>query len=261
MHRTAVLLRKELIDLRQHPGIFLPAILTGIIAFAMPFIIAIVIPAAVGETLAGAVHPVAAGESTSGLDPEGVEQAAIFRQFLILLMLSPIAASMSVAAWSVVGEKQARTLEPLLATPLTTFELLAAKTLSALLPAIVFSSAMFLLYVATIAVVARPGVAGALAAIEPVSVVFLLAPLASLAALQLTICMSSRSSDPRSAQQLGALVILPLAALLVLQLTGAVQLGVPLILTSAILLVLVNLLLARIAIRLFGRESILTRWK
>ena len=34
---------------------------------------------------------------------------------------------MSVAAYAVIGEKQARTLEPLLATPLTTFELLAAK--------------------------------------------------------------------------------------------------------------------------------------
>ena len=260
MHRTTVLLRKELSDLRQHPTIFLPAILTGIIAFAMPFIIAVVIPAVVGETLAGTVHPVAGGEAPSGLDPEGVAQAAIFKQFLILLMLSPIAASMSVAAWSIVGEKQSRTLEPLLATPLTTVELLMAKTLGALLPALVFSSVMFLLYVATIAIVARPGVAGSLAAIEPLGVVFLLAPLASMAALQLTICMSSRSNDPRSAQQLGALVILPLAALLVLQLTGAVQLGFPLILAIAILLVIVNVLLAGIAIRLFGRESILTRW-
>ena len=34
---------------------------------------------------------------------------------------------MSVAAHSVIGEKQARTLEPLLATPLKTSELLAAK--------------------------------------------------------------------------------------------------------------------------------------
>ena len=43
---------------------------------------------------------------------------------------------MSVAAYSVIGEKQARTLEPLLATPITTFELLAAKVLGALLPAL-----------------------------------------------------------------------------------------------------------------------------
>ena len=44
---------------------------------------------------------------------------------------------MSVASDSIIGEKQARTLEPLLATPITTFELLAAKILGALLPAAV----------------------------------------------------------------------------------------------------------------------------
>ena len=52
----------------------------------------------------------------------------------MLLVLTPVAGAMSVAAYSVIGEKQARTLEPLLATPITTFELLAAKVLGAFLP-------------------------------------------------------------------------------------------------------------------------------
>ena len=41
---------------------------------------------------------------------------------------------LSAAAHAVVGEKQARTLEPLLATPITTVELLVAKVLGALVP-------------------------------------------------------------------------------------------------------------------------------
>jgi ABC-2 type transport system permease protein len=260
VRRTAALLRKELIDLRQHPAIFLPALLTGFIALVMPFVIAIVIPAAVGEPLGGAGGP-APLHPAGGLDTEGVEQAWIFQQFLSLLILSPIAASMSVAAWSVVGEKQARTLEPLLATPLTTFELLAAKTLSALLPTVVISAMLFACYVAGIALFARPGVAGTLTAGAPLSVVFVLAPLASLAALLLTICLSSRSNDPRSAQQLGALVILPLAALLLLQLMGAVRLGTALIVRIAAGLLVLDALLAGLATRLFERESILIRWK
>src|SRR5262245_21749983 len=95
--RTAALMRKELTDLRHHPGIFLPAVLTGLIAFAMPFLIALAIPAMVGEPLSG-ISEGARVHTPSGdaLDPEAREQAALFQQFLILLMLSPIAASMSV---------------------------------------------------------------------------------------------------------------------------------------------------------------------
>jgi ABC-2 type transport system permease protein len=260
MSRVTALLRKELTDIRQHPGIFLPATLTGLIALLMPFVIAIVIPAVAGEPLAD-VASALEDQPGSGLDSEGGAQSWIFQQFLILLALSPISASMSVAAWSIVGEKQARTLEPLLATPLTTFELLAAKALSALLPGIAFSTVMFAAYVASIAVVARPGVAATLLTPEPLTLMFVLAPLAALAALQLAICMSSRTNDPRSAQQLGALVILPLAALLILQLMGAVRLGTSVILLIAAALVLINALLARAAILLFDRESILTRWK
>lgn len=256
MTRISTLLVKELIDIRHHPSIFLPAVLTGILGLVMPFVIAVGIPAATGEPLAGTADVV-----RGGLDPEAIEQAWIFQQFLILLTLSPTAAAMSVAAWSIVGEKQARTLEPLLATPLTTFELLAAKAMSALLPAIGLSTVMFGLYVAAIAGFARPGVAATLLTPVPIAVAFVLAPLSALAALQLTICMSSRTNDPRSAQQVGAFILLPLSALLILQLMGAVKLGGAILLTLTGVLVVANAVLARLAILLFDRESILTRWK
>src|SRR5690242_532630 len=102
MNRVSTLLTKELIDIRHHPSIFMPAVLTGLVALVMPFIIAVGIPALTGEPLARA-SDIAHG----GLDPEALEQAWIFQQFLILLTLSPTAAAMSVAAWSIVGEKQA----------------------------------------------------------------------------------------------------------------------------------------------------------
>ena len=65
---------------------------------------------------------------------------------------------MSVAAYAVVGEKQARTLEPLLATPITTFELLAAKVLGALVPGIVLVTICFALYAGGVMLFAHEGV-------------------------------------------------------------------------------------------------------
>jgi ABC-2 type transport system permease protein len=256
VNRISTLLAKELIDIRHHPSIFLPAVLTGLLALVMPLIVAVGIPAMTGEPLTRASDVV-----QGGLDAEALEQAWIFQQFLLLLTLSPTAAAMSVAAWSIVGEKQARTLEPLLATPLTTFELLAAKAMSAMLPAVGLITVMFALYLGAIAWFARPGVAATLLTPIPLAVSFVLAPLSALAALQLTICMSSRTNDPRSAQQVGAFILLPLAGLLVLQLMGAVELGAPIVLTLTGLLIVVNALLARLTVVLFDRESILTRWK
>jgi ABC-2 type transport system permease protein len=168
---------------------------------------------------------------------------------------------MSIAASSVIGEKQARTLEPLLVTPITTFELLGGKLLGALLPALVVTVVSLALYLVVVALTAASGVFGVLLGPRTIGVVFLLGPLAAMVALQLAICVSSRVNDARTAQQLGVFVILPIPALLLGQIFGAVELTVPVILWISLALVLVNIGLMWFAIRLFDRETILTRWK
>jgi ABC-2 type transport system permease protein len=266
VNRIAALLGKELADLRRNPGVFAPAALTGLVALALPFVVAVVIPYLAGERLADSADIEIAREvyrnrpDARSLEPEAAVQAWVFEQFLVLLVIAPVAASMSVAAFSVVGEKLARTLEPLLATPITTFELIAAKVLSSLAPAVMLTGVMFALYISGIAVAARPGVARMLLDLQSLAVVFLLAPLAALAALQLTVCASSRANDVRSAQQVGALVILPISALLVLQLMGAVELTLATVAVIAAVLIVVNAGLMWMAVIVFGRESILTRW-
>jgi len=267
MKRIMALLGKELTDLRGNPAVFVPAIITGVISIVMPFVIAIAIPYFSGERLADSSDFRVALEMyrdqpvTRSLDPEGAIQAMIFQQFLILLVLTPVAGAMSVAAYAVVGEKQARTLEPLLATPLTTFELLAGKVLGALVPGIVLVTICFALYVGGVAFFAHPGVYRTLFFARALLTIFLLGPLASLAALQLAVCVSSRVNDARSAQQIGALIILPISALLVAEFTNNVQLTSRVVLLISTFLAALNAGLMAIGIRLFDRESILTRWK
>jgi ABC-2 type transport system permease protein len=267
MKRIAALLGKELADLRGNPAVFMPAVVTGIISIVMPFIIAIAVPYFSGERLADssdfkiAVEMYRTQPATRGLDAEGAIQAMIFQQFLILLVLTPVAGAMSVAAYAVVGEKQARTLEPLLATPITTFELLAAKVLGALVPAILLALVCFTLYVGGAIVLAHPGVYRTLFFPRALLTMFLLGPLASLAALQMAVCVSSRVNDARSAQQIGALIILPITLLLVGEFTANLQLTSGLLLVISTALAVLNIALMLIAIRLFDRESILTRWK
>ena len=267
MSRAVALLGKELIDLRQNLTIFLPAVLVTVIAVLMPVFVAVIVPAATGERLSDsgdleiALEMYKQNPSMRSLDPEAAIQAYVFQYFLVMLVLGPITSAMSVAASSVIGEKQARTLEPLLVTPITTFELLAGKLLGALLPTLALSVISIALYLGVIAAAAHDGVFAALLGPRTLGVVFLLGPLAAMVALLLAIAVSSRVNDPRTAQQLSIFVILPIPALLLGQIFGGIELTGRLILWIAFGLLLVNVGLMWLAIRLFDRETILTRWK
>src|SRR4030095_10382873 len=138
MRRILPLVAKELTELRRSPSIFLPALLTGAAAILYPFVIAIIVPYFAGERLSDssdfelATQVFRSQPEARGLTPEGAIQAYIFEYALVLMVgLTTVTGSMAVAAHSVVGEKQARTLEPLIATPVTTFELLSGRALEA----------------------------------------------------------------------------------------------------------------------------------
>src|SRR3970282_1605942 len=69
--------------------------------------------------------------------PADCLQICLINQFLILFMMMPLIIPVAIAAYSIVGEKTTRSLEPLLATPITTEELPPANSLAAAIPAIV----------------------------------------------------------------------------------------------------------------------------
>jgi len=113
-----------------------------------------------------------------------------------------------------------------------------------------------------IAMFAEPGVWTTMLSSKSLGLVFILGPLAALLGLQLAVCASSRVKDPRSAQQLGAfLIIIPIGVLQVAQFVGGVVLTIHLLLWIGAVLAIGNLLVLRTAISLFDRESILIRWK
>jgi ABC-2 type transport system permease protein len=269
MKRIAALLAKDLAELRQSPGIFVPALLTGCAGILYPFVIAVLIPYFTGERLSDSSDVQIAElfyrtePGIRGLAPEAAIQAFIFQQALALLVgLTTVTGGMSVAAHSVIGEKQARTLEPLLATPLKTDELLAAKVIGAAAPGVALTTACFAAYLLLVAAFAEPGVWKALVTVRSLALVFVIGPLAALLGLQLAVCASSRVNDPRSAQQLGALIIIiPVGVLQVAQFAAGLVLTAPILLAIGVVLTVGNLLVLRAAIAIFDRESILVRWK
>jgi ABC-2 type transport system permease protein len=86
-------------------------------------------------------------------------------------------------------------------------------------------------------------------------------PSAALVSLQAAIVISSRVNDPRTAQQFGVLIIIPLSALLVAQFTGTVWLSTRALALIGLGLIGVWILLTIASVAIFDRESVLTRWR
>ena len=73
--------------------------------------------------------------------------------------------------------------------------------------------------------------------------------------------ISSRVNDPRTAQQFGVLIIIPLTAVLIAQFTGSLWLSTAMLLAGGAGLLGAWVLLTAASVVLFDRETILTRWK
>jgi ABC-2 type transport system permease protein len=189
-------------------------------------------------------------------------RAALLSPFLVLFQMIPLIVPITIASYTIIGEKQSRSLEALLATPIRTWELLLGKALAAALPAILVSWYSFIIFAATARFVVSARLYQHLV-VGPtwMLTVTIVAPLLTLLAVGLGIVISSRVRDAQSAQQLGSLVIVPLIGTLVAQLTGALNINVGIVLTSVIVLCLIDLLLFALAVRLFKRETILTSWR
>ncbi|PYR01320.1 MAG: hypothetical protein DMF97_07975 [Acidobacteria bacterium] len=262
--RIQALVIREFLDLSRNRMALMPVVIVTVLALGLPFFIAIAIPRMTGQPLANdsdlAKVSLVLG-LRDDLSGEARIQLFLFQQFLMLFMLIPVTGAMALAAHSVVGEKQARTLEPLLATPITTFELLVAKVLGALLPTLAIAAAGLGLYFGGIVLLAAAGVARAMANARTAVLVALVGPAAALVALQTAIVISSRVNDPRTAQQFGVLIIVPLSALLVAQFIGTLWLSPAALALIGGGLTAVWMLLTVVSVALFDRETILTRWR
>jgi ABC-2 type transport system permease protein len=266
--RVRVIVLKEWAELVHRKGLMLTMTLLPALFLVTAFAIALLLPVMMGAKvyedpdLESAFRLFRSGlPGAAELDAKALFQVFMLRQFLLLLLLVPVFCAMSVAAYGIVGEKVNRSLEPLLATPITTAELLMGKTLAAVLPGIGLSWAVFAIYAVGIALGTAPTVARQVLNMTAVCIVFLLCPLVAVLGLSVVLVVSSRSSDPRTAQQIGAVVIVPLLAIVVAQFAGFFMVTPLMVVAGAVFLAIINYVVLRIAVPLFQRETILTRWK
>ena len=189
-------------------------------------------------------------------------RSALLTPFLLMFQIIPLVVPVTIASYSIIGEKQSRSLEALLATPVRTWELLLGKALAAALPGVLATWYTYLTFALAARFVVSDAVYnGVIVSRTWILAVVLLTPLFALLAVMLAVVISSRVRDPQSAQQLGSLVVLPLVGLLVAQVTGAVTFGIGSVVGAVIFIGILDVLLLFVSVRLFNRETILMRWQ
>lgn len=259
MRNALIIFKKEIKEVIKSKSIWIPTVILSLM-------FCIILP--IGIT---------AGSSEITSDPDAAEiflkllpghdsfsAMIIFlsKQLLIFLLLIPAMIPSLIAPTSITLEKESRTLEPLLATPIKTNELLLGKTLTSLIPSVIISTFNFILLSVTIDILSYQKLGYLiLPNAEWCIVAFILSPAISFIITMISIIISSKTTDIKSAQGIGSAVILPIYAIIGLQIAGFFIMNIIYLLIACLVLIALCPLTLKIAVRVFDRENILIKWK
>ena len=264
MDKIRIIVRKEWAEVFKNKMVIFTVAFLPLIMTALPLII---LYSTRGTGLSDSLNSEMSQSITGGICSTNLSGSECFQgylvsQFMLMFMLIPLAIPITIAAYSIVGEKNSRSLEPLLATPISTMELLVGKGLAAVIPAILATYGSFLLFIAGAwLIIPNTNVLFAFLDLRWLIAIFIVGPLMAILAVNLSLMISSRVNDPRAAEQISMVVIVPVLGLFFGQMAGLFVLNKEIITVTAFILLVIDFFVVYLAIKVFDREAILTRWK
>lgn len=259
--RALAIFWKDALDLRKNKGLLLSML-------ALPAVL-VAVPALVVWTYAHNPSDPALRTMAVFYDstlPAGASAA----KFLIdktladwfgLFLVMPVFVPILISSQSVAGEKERRTIEPLLASPATAAEIFFGKSLASLVPAVVISWGAFVALCVAVDTVAWPYLHQLLL---PNGMwlfgVMVIAPLFAFFGNGVAVLVSARVAEARLAQQFSALFILPLMGLVGVQLAGLLKASTLYYALQGAVIAVVDVALVFASIRLFDRERLISKW-
>jgi len=259
LFKVSVILRKEWLEMFKNKYVMLMTTLLPLLFVVLP--LGFLFITGRPDAKMSGLEDIANAPAFAGMDPRAAAQILLIQQFMFYFLMMPLIIPVYVASYSIIGEKQQHTLEPLLATPITVTDLLLGKALSAFIPAIGVTWLAYLVY----AVIARFLTSFTVwkYIVSPIWVlaIVLLGPLLGILAINVGVIVSSRVNDVRLAEQISGLLVLPVV-LVGLPLTAAkILVSWPMFVAGLAAVLALDVVVLWIAVRLFKRETILTRWK
>ncbi|WP_084718423.1 ABC transporter permease subunit [Streptacidiphilus carbonis] len=234
--RIRAVFRKELRDFRRNRFIVGTMAVVPLVFMVLPTVELLTMPA---------------GLPTSALDTR-------IGLAMLYLLIVPAMVPAAISAYSVIGERDQGTLEPVLTTPIRAEEFLVGKALAALLPTLFISYTMFGVFLGCAELFAQPAVATAALRGPQLLAQLLFTPLVAGWSIWVVIAISARVSDVRVAQQLGTLASLPPLAVSSLMSFNVIHPTLRLAVTLAAVLLVVDSLGWRAVAAVFDRERLIT---
>jgi ABC-2 type transport system permease protein len=177
---------------------------------------------------------------------------------LLYMLGIPALTPALIASASVVSERQQGTLEPVLTTPIRREELILAKALAVLAPALVVSYVVFGLAAISIELFADAPIASAVLRGGDLLTQVIFTPLMATWSIWVAMAISARSSDIRVAQQLATLASLPSVLVTALISFNVIHATLKLALGLGVALLVLDRLGWRVVSALFDRERLIT---
>jgi ABC-type Na+ efflux pump permease subunit len=201
-------------------------------------------------------------QSAGGSGAGATELQALLPSFTFYYAIIAAILPTTIASYSLVGEKLEKSLEPLLATPMTDEEILLGKGTAAFLPPVgatllgasIFMVSTDFLTHGTFGYYYFPSVDAGI-------ILLLLAPLSAIMSIEVNVMISSRVSDVRVSQQLGLLTVFPMAGAYLASELGMISLVTSTLLFISCILLIADILLLYVSRATFQRDKILTSWR
>ena len=260
---VGVIARRDLTVVGRSRAVSAPIVILPIVFFVVLPAALVIAARTVGQDLGEfeellAMMPTALRDDLEGLSPPGqVIVWGLEYVFASLFLMVPLMTSTVIAADSFAGEKERKTVEALVYTPMRVEELYLGKVLAPWLAAIAVA---LLGYPALVVVSNLLGAAevGRPLLLTPrwALVLLWLAPAVAALAVGTLVQVSARVRGFQEAYQLGGLVVLPLVLILVGQVTGVLYLDIAVIVALGFVLWLLALGVLALGLRSFTRERL-----
>jgi ABC-type Na+ efflux pump permease subunit len=181
--------------------------------------------------------------------------------FAPFFLIIPVMASSVIGSDSFAGERERKTIEALLATPISDSELLLGKILVSFIPAMIVTFAAYGVYMVIVDALTF-GMFGGVLLLPNVNwliMMFGVTPVIALCSIGLTVMISAKVKGFKEAQQISIVLLLPVLGLVFAQISGILVLG-PLVLAALIgIFAAVDVGIFYLSKKIFRREEILAK--
>jgi ABC-2 type transport system permease protein len=235
LQRVRTVVRKEMREFRRNRFVIVTMAVLPLVFLITPLVTIFRIPA-----------------SASGPQVKAAVGVISLLMFIIPVALPPV-----IASYSVVGERDQGTLEPVLTAPVRASELLLGKAAAAFIPSVGVAYAIYLVVLISVRFGAARVVSDVVWHPAQLLAQLLFTPLLALWAIWVGIGISTRASDVRVAQQLATLASLPLLGFTSLISFQVITPSVPLAVGLALGLLVVDVAAWRFVSQLFDPERLI----